>query len=101
MDISRFTTVLTITFIRPDRPSLAASGTLIALYAISACIHLYLGLRWKTWFFTSMMIVGALNAIIGYTGRIIMYYNPFNFDGFMIQIGEYPPSYPSTFPMYF
>lgn len=36
-----------------------------------------------------MMVIGALNAIIGYAGRIIMYYNPFNFSGFMIQIGEY------------
>ena len=34
------------------------------------------------------MIVGAVNAIIGYVGRVMMYYNPFNFAAFMLQISE-------------
>lgn len=70
------------------RPSLAANSTFLALYVISGCIHLYLGLRWKTWFFMSCMLAGALNAILGYAGRIMMWYNPFSFNAFMIQIGE-------------
>lgn len=70
------------------RPSLAASSTFIVLYSISACIHLYLGLRWKTWGFMSCMLVGATNAILGYAGRIILWYNPFDFSGFMLQISK-------------
>lgn len=70
------------------RPSLAANVTFLVLYVISGAIHLYLGLRWKTWFFTGCMLLGALNAVIGYIGRIMMWYNPFQFAGFMIQIGE-------------
>lgn len=73
------------------RPSLAASITFIVLYSLAACIHIYLGFRWKKWFFMGCMVLGALNAIAGYTGRIILYNNPFDFSGFMLQIGKYPP----------
>jgi hypothetical protein len=70
------------------RPSLAANIVFIALYAVAAAIHLYLGIRWKQWWYMGCMLVGAVNAIIGYAGRVMMYYNPFSFAAFMIQIGE-------------
>lgn len=70
------------------RPNLAANAVFLALYVISGGIHLYLGIRWKKWFFMGCMLAGALNAVIGYAGRIMMWYNPFNFVGFMMQIGE-------------
>lgn len=73
------------------RPSLSASIAFIVLYALAACIHIYLGWRWKKWFFMIAMVLGALNAIAGYTGRIILYNNPFDFSGFMLQIGKKPP----------
>ncbi|KAM0232528.1 hypothetical protein ACHAPO_007684 [Fusarium lateritium] len=68
------------------RPSLAANGTFIALYAFAMITHIILGIRWRQWFFMSFMILGCLFEIIGYIGRIILYHNPFNFGGFMIQI---------------
>ncbi|OBR04789.1 Parasitic phase-specific protein PSP-1 [Colletotrichum higginsianum IMI 349063] len=68
------------------RPDLAANITFLALYLISAAIHVYLGFRWKTWFFMICMVFGAANAVLGYAGRIVMYYNPFNFAAFMVQI---------------
>ncbi|KAI0385579.1 RTA1 like protein-domain-containing protein [Hypomontagnella monticulosa] len=68
------------------RPSLAANVTFLCLYVISASIHIYLGVRWRTWFFMGCMVLGAVNAVLGYAGRIAMYYNPFNFAAFMIQI---------------
>jgi hypothetical protein len=34
------------------------------------------------------MLAGAANAIIGYVGRVMLYYNPFNFAAFMLQISE-------------
>lgn len=70
------------------RPSLAASIALIVFYAIAALIHLYLGLHWKRWAFTSCMLAGSVMAILGYVGRIIMWHNPFNFSGFMLQISR-------------
>jgi hypothetical protein len=68
------------------RPSLAANGTFIALYALAMITHIILGIRWRQWFFMSFMILGCLFEIVGYIGRIILYHNPFNFGGFMIQI---------------
>ncbi|KAK4215380.1 sphingoid long-chain base transporter RSB1 [Rhypophila decipiens] len=68
------------------RPSLAANISLIALYAVAAVIHIYLGFRWKQWWFMACMLLGAANAIIGYIGRVMMHYNPFNFAAFMLQI---------------
>lgn len=32
------------------------------------------------------MIVGCLSSVLGYVGRIMLYYNPFNFSGFMLQM---------------
>lgn len=72
------------------RPSLAANVSFIALNALAALIHMYLGFRWKQWWFMGCMLVGAVNAIIGYVGRVMMYYNPFNFSAFMLQISELP-----------
>jgi hypothetical protein len=70
------------------RPSLPSNITFIALYTLSAAIHIYLGIRWKTWFFMGCMVLGAVNAVLGYAGRVMMYYNPFDFAAFMIQISE-------------
>ncbi|KAK0624180.1 parasitic phase-specific protein PSP-1 [Immersiella caudata] len=68
------------------RPSLPVNALFIALYAIAIIIHTYLGMRWKRWWFTACINIGCISAIIGYAGRIMLYYNPWNFEAFMIQI---------------
>ncbi|KAJ6441088.1 RTA-like protein [Purpureocillium lavendulum] len=68
------------------RPSLAANITFLALFAIAGLVHIYLGIKWRSWGFMSFMIFGCLVEMIGYVGRIILYNNPFSFGGFMIQI---------------
>jgi hypothetical protein len=68
------------------RPSLAANVIFIVLYALAMGIHIFLGIRWRTWFYMIFMILGCLFEIIGYIGRLLMYSNPFSFPGFMIQI---------------
>ena len=72
------------------RPSLAANITFICLYSLAAGIHTYLGIRWRSWWFMGCMIVGCVNAMLGYAARVAMYYNPFNFAAFMIQISMLP-----------
>lgn len=32
------------------------------------------------------MVAGCLDEVVGYSGRVMMWYNPFNFAAFMIQI---------------
>lgn len=70
------------------RPSLPLSAVLIALYAISIIVQVVLGWRYKTWGYMTAMILGAVDEIIGYVGRILMYQNPFAQPGFIMQIGE-------------
>ncbi|AEO68063.1 uncharacterized protein THITE_2117392 [Thermothielavioides terrestris NRRL 8126] len=80
------------------RPSLAANTTFIALYGLSAVIHTYLGIRWKQWWFMGCMLLAAASAIIGYIGRVMMYYNPFNFSAFMLQISQFLATSPPYLP---
>ena len=68
------------------RPSLAAKTSFMALFAVAAVIHTYLGFKWRTWFFTACMLVGCLSAILGYGGRVMMHHNPFSFSAFLLQI---------------
>ena len=70
------------------RPSLAANITFLVLFGIVGIVHTYLGWRWKSWGFMSGMILGCLSELIGYVGRILLWSNPFSFNGFMIQIGK-------------
>jgi hypothetical protein len=68
------------------RPSLAASGTLIGLYAICLGIQTILGFRYKAWWFMSCMIAGCIDEILGYAGRIMYWQNPWGQTGFILQI---------------
>jgi hypothetical protein len=71
------------------RPALGASGTFIALFTIAMIIHIILGIRWRTFGYMGCMVTGCVCEIIGYAGRIILYNNPFSFNGFLIQISEF------------
>ncbi|KAK1764346.1 parasitic phase-specific protein psp-1 [Phialemonium atrogriseum] len=68
------------------RPSLAASGIFIGLFATTMIIHIVEGIRWQTWGFMACMILGCLDEIIGYVGRIVLHGNPFSFSGFFVNI---------------
>jgi hypothetical protein len=68
------------------RPSLPANTVFIALYFVALIVHIYLGVRWRSWGFMAFMTVGCLYAMLGYAGRIILWTNPWSFPGFMIQM---------------
>ena len=68
------------------RPVLAVQIAFVALFGVSLLIHLAQGIRYRTWFFASMMALGCIGEMIGYAGRILLYQNPFSFDGFIIEI---------------
>jgi hypothetical protein len=67
------------------RPSLLASGAFIALFAITMIFHIAQGLYWRTWWFIACMVLGCIDEILGYSGRVMLYYNPFSFTGFLIE----------------
>ena len=80
------------------RPSIAANAIFIALFGISLIVHIYQGIRWRSWFFTFVMFWGCVAEMIGYGGRVILWKNPFSFPGFLTQISEYKPrTHPQKF----
>ncbi|KAL8338385.1 hypothetical protein RB598_006989 [Gaeumannomyces tritici] len=70
------------------RPSLAANYAFIASFALAGAAHLALGLRTRSWWLMGAMCAGCVVCILGYVGRIMLYYNPWSFAGFMVQIGK-------------
>lgn len=68
------------------RPTLAGSGVAIALYTIAILINIFLGVRHKTWGFMAAMILGCVDEILGYVGRILYNQNPWGQTGFIMQI---------------
>ncbi|KAA8642699.1 hypothetical protein EYZ11_011977 [Aspergillus tanneri] len=68
------------------RPALGAQIAFIALFGVSMLIHLAQGIRYRTWFFAIMLALGCIGEMIGYGGRVLLYQNPFSFNGFIIEI---------------
>jgi hypothetical protein len=68
------------------RPKFVVQIVFIALFGVSMLLHLAQGIRYRTWFFASMMAVGCIGEMIGYAGRILLYKNPFSFNGFIVEI---------------
>lgn len=74
-------------------PAPAASGIFIALFALSMIIHAVQGIIWRQTLtsFAIPIIIGCIDEIIGYIGRVMLHSNPFDFTGFIIQIGTSLP----------
>ncbi|OBR08576.1 Parasitic phase-specific protein PSP-1 [Colletotrichum higginsianum IMI 349063] len=68
------------------QPSIPASGIFIALFALGLIVHAVQGIRWRTWGFMASMIAGCVLEIVGYVGRLFIHDNPFDFEGFLMQI---------------
>ncbi len=72
------------------RPSISANAVFLAFFAIALIIHLGLGIKWRTWFYTVAIVWGCIAEILGYGGRIMLWKNPFTFTGFLMQISKFP-----------
>lgn len=70
------------------RPSIAANVVFLLLFAIAMIIHAAQGLKYRTFTFGSLMVIGCISEILGYGGRILLWQNPFSFNGFLLQISE-------------
>ena len=61
------------------RPSLAANGIFLALFAFSLCCYLLqFGLSRRFIGFSIALASGCILEVLGYIGRIMSYYDPFN-----------------------
>ena len=70
------------------RPSIEASTILIGLFSLCMVVQVYLGRRYHAWGYTSAICLGCVDEILGYVGRILLYQNPWNNAGFIMQIGK-------------
>jgi hypothetical protein len=68
------------------RPSLPANIIFLIIFFLFLAVEAVRGFRWRTWWFSGAMIFGFICEILGYGGRIMLWINPFSFNGFMLQI---------------
>ena len=71
------------------RPSLGTNIAFMILFGIALATHVAMGVRWRSWFFMSMMACGCVSEMIGYGGRLLLWENPFGFAGFLVQISKF------------
>jgi hypothetical protein len=67
-------------------PSLAGNVLYVALFALFLLVQIFLGVRHRTWGFLVGMIGGLLLEIAGYIGRILLHFDVFDFNNFIIYI---------------
>ena len=68
------------------RPSLGANAAFLALFALTGLAHVAQGIITKKRAFWISVALGCLTEVIGYAGRLMMWNNPFDGNGFLIQI---------------
>ncbi|RGP59891.1 hypothetical protein FSPOR_11001 [Fusarium sporotrichioides] len=68
------------------QPSIPANAVFTGVFVLSLIIHAFQGIKMRTWGFMASMIAGCILEIIGYVGRFIIHDNPFDFNGFLMQI---------------
>jgi RTA1 like protein len=67
-------------------PSLAGNAFYIALFALFLITQILLGVRYRTWGFLVGMVGGLALEIVGYIGRILLHFDDFDFNNFIIYI---------------
>lgn len=70
------------------QPSIPANAVFVALFSVALAVHLYEGIRWRHTLggFAIPMVLGCIDEVLGYVGRLIMHGNPFSFNGFLMEI---------------
>jgi hypothetical protein len=58
-------------------PSLGGNVFFAALFSLLLCLHILLGIYYRTWSYGIGMVFGLSLELCGYIGRIQMHYNPF------------------------
>jgi len=58
----------------------------VVAYGLLLISQLYLGYRSRAWSFCLWLLVGTISELMGYAGRLVMSYNPWIYDAFVIQL---------------
>lgn len=68
------------------RPDIAGNSFLLAVFGICTIAQVVLGIRYKIVAFSIVVAIGCFGETVGYGGRIMMNSNPWDMDGFRMQI---------------
>jgi RTA1 like protein len=68
------------------QPSLAANASFLAFFAITGVLHVVQGIITRKRAFWIAVVLGCAAEVVGYAGRIMSHFNPFDQNGFLIQI---------------
>ncbi|KAM5349809.1 hypothetical protein ACJ41O_006314 [Fusarium nematophilum] len=68
------------------RPNLWANGFFAVFFGICFVVHIWLGIRFRTRSYTIALTLGCLGQVLGYVGRIGLYYLPFHAIPFQMQV---------------
>ena len=65
-------------------PSLAGNALYLAIFALLLFVHVFFGIRYRTWGFFGSIVGGLVLEIIGYAARVQMHFNPFLSNPFLM-----------------
>ncbi|KAK5118489.1 hypothetical protein LTR62_003004 [Meristemomyces frigidus] len=68
------------------RPNLGSVIFFLLLFSLSGLLYVYQGVRTRTKFFTSAMVLGSAAEVIGYVAKILLYQDPFSDTGFKMSL---------------
>jgi len=67
-------------------PDLAVNCFFAGFFGAVCLVNLFVGIKYKTWSYMVAVGLGCLGECLGYVGRIIMNNNPYDNDGFILQV---------------
>jgi len=67
-------------------PTVAGNTIYLIVFGLIFIAQCYLGIRNKTWGFFAGMFCGLVLEILGYAGRVMLHYDPFSFDDFLLYL---------------
>ena len=67
-------------------PNLPINAFFAAFFGVLLLVHIPLAIRYKTWSYAVAVALGCLGEVVGYIGRIMLHQNPYNQNGFIIQM---------------
>lgn len=68
------------------RPDLVATWFFLILFALSGCIYTWQAFKTRTWFFSTVMILGSVSEVLGYVAKMLLWSDPFSDTGFKMSV---------------
>jgi len=68
----------------PYAPNLAGNTIYLAVFSAALLANVVLGIRYRTWGYLVGMTLGCILEVLGYVGRVMMHYNPFPENPFLL-----------------